>query len=308
MPSSASRLGLALGLGLLLTQSPAKACIHPPKLYEGSLAARGQEALIIHKGDRQELILKVAYEAQGGAPTSLAWVIPTPSVPDAYGLAPMGLFGDLHAMTQPRAKSRKKKRARDRSRGLDGPVIELLEERSVGPYEIQPIRARGAAAGPALNAWLTKQGYRAVPAASLKHYLERAWTFLAVKINPKKGAQAIAERGAFPPLRLSFASEKIVYPLKFSAQDGPFDATVYLICEASRCQPVLAEQARPFGFKSAGLFRVKPRSKVSKLLEAIAGEGRLSIESPLITKLSARSLNTPGNPLTSLTEDFQIEP
>jgi hypothetical protein len=247
MPLRTVRLAACLSL----LAAPAFACLHMPADFAGSVEQSAQGGIVIWNDGHEELILKNDFviRADDGAtlPSSLAWVVPVPNEPSRYGVESPNVFESMFNLWEAEAS-----RWRDRtgevvleeaSKGWgarNAPVdsldadepnegIELLEAHQVGAYEIQPIRTTGPQSGPALNAWLTENGFSAVPAANMAYYVERNWVWLAVKVNAPQDARSLSERGTMQPLRISFASDEVVYPLKFSSHQGTFDVALWVI-------------------------------------------------------------------------------
>jgi Uncharacterized protein conserved in bacteria (DUF2330) len=212
-------------VALLAWAAPSSACMHLPASYEGSVTQRAQSAVVLWHDGREELILRAQVAVRGKEPPAeLAWVIPVPNVPDAYGVEDPALFQAIYDTFERTAYKQLTLGAR--SSGEPAP-LELLQTASVGEYEIQPIRARGPEGAAALNAWLERYGFGAVDAANMAWYVDRGWTWLAVRARPDE-----APDGEVRPLRISFASERIVYPLKFSTHQGVFDLSVWIVTAA----------------------------------------------------------------------------
>lgn len=221
----------------ILPATGALACLH---LREGDLDIRQsrQRALVFWEAGRQELILSVDYEMQAtsGRPASavasaadrqLAWVIPLPSMPDAYAESTPGL---IDAAAEEWEAHRP--RVAYTSPGGPGitpspaypPRLKLLKPVQAGAYQIQPIKTQGAGSERELNDWLKGSGFAPVDPANMRYYVKRDWTWLAIKADLPKSA-----KGRLRPLRISFASEEIVYPLKFSSHQGVFALELYVV-------------------------------------------------------------------------------
>jgi len=298
------------------------ACIHAPKHYKGSIAETSQEAVIFHQNGREELILKVAYkvEGDGPGPNQLGWVIPVPNQPDKYAVAERALFKELFDLTKPvpRGGFQKFKAPTDTK------SIVLLEKTSVGEYTIQPILASGRHAGTALNGWLQKNGFGTLPDENLHYYLENQWTFLAIRIDPAKAGDTLKTTGTFRPLRISFLSDRIVYPLKFSSHQGSFPVNLYVITPRglprSGTSPDLADalnrQLKLFGFTTGSIpYQVSSQEKrrgnpsaLSALWQELLQEGRIFMTDGVLDHLYACCINESRNPLTGWKEDFSLAP
>lgn len=276
------------------------ACLHPPRDYKGSLEETSQQAIIFYENGREELILKVDYKAKGDKlPTSLAWVVPTPTTPDHYAVTSAKVFEELFRMTE------ELERGKGPSEGHSG--IELLAKVTVGEYEIQPIKAKGPAAGDELNRWLKDSGYGEVPRENMQYYLDAGWTFLAIKILKDKAKESLEAEGGFRPLRISFAADRIYYPLKFSSHQGTFAATLYVVTP----KPVDAAQAAKFGFTAGVSAEVdadsNPSSSFAELWGEIRKQDRVKFTKGTVQKFQAAEINGKKSPLSGWKEDFSIK-
>ncbi|MFN3200553.1 MAG: DUF2330 domain-containing protein [Bradymonadia bacterium] len=284
-------------LALAATTGTAIACLHPgnPSVQ---LVETGQKALIMYADGREELIIKVDY-AGYAAPGPLAWVVPTPSVPDHYAETDPALFDELHRLTQP--PQPRSKGLRSKSKSAAPAMLIMHQPVNVGTYTIQPIGASGPEAGPALNTWLKSNGFGEVPEANMKWYLDKGWTFLAIK------TEANEPKGGLKPLRISFAADRLWYPLKFSSHQGDFPVTVYTLTK-ERLKPE-AIAGLPGGFKAVGQARIVGgvgTSALKLLMAEIAKEGRLMIGRGHLRRLQSRRVNTQADPVAKWPEDFSI--
>jgi hypothetical protein len=88
--------------------------------------------------------------------------------------------------------------------------VNVLGEELLGGYQVARLAASDAGA---LQNWLDAHGY-SLPAAArpiLDDYVAEGWSFVAVKL-----AEA-APSGALSPLRISYASDDIRYPMRLGA-------------------------------------------------------------------------------------------
>lgn len=262
---------------------PADACLHASRHEQKPtpVTQKGQQALILHHAGVQDLILKVEYNT--GETAALAWIVPVPAVPTEYGAVDGKLFDALAGWVNLRRGVQDRRR---RAKGIGGdgakePVatLTLLPPAAVGPFDIQPIQARGKAAGSALNAWMTERGFGALPDETLAYYIERNWTFLAVRVSPDKGKKTMAKAGGLPPLRITFPSAQAVYPLKLSTHMGEFAARVYLVtADILATNAFAGARARGFEVVSNGMYFDAPhtggalRSDVGHFMVADAPE------------------------------------
>lgn len=224
-------LAIAAALTTAFAPSFASACCMLPASYEGSISQSGQEAIIFHDRGREELILKIDYRIRGKKmPDRFAWIITVPNEPDAYSLADRSIFEKTYRWADKHAKIP----ARSYTFGVpesDAPkaAVDLGRRVRVGPYDIQPVRARGVEALDGLNDWLRKNGFPTEDPEHMKYFVEKKFTFLCIKIVPAKGKTTVGSGAPLQPIHLSFKSEKPYYPLRFSSRQGVFDLNLYVL-------------------------------------------------------------------------------
>ncbi|MBL7062020.1 MAG: DUF2330 domain-containing protein [Dehalococcoidia bacterium] len=169
-----------------------------------------QKALILHENSREDLILSVRYE---GDADKFAWVIPVPNYPEVDVSDPE-LFWELSDLTMvvvsPRAPVFFGALAPG---GPEG--VEVWEEKVVGTYKYAILSAEDPEA---LIDWLNANGYFLPEAGKeiVDNYINEEWYFVATKINTGEEAEGLAE-GTIEPLRISFDSDEIVYPLRITS-------------------------------------------------------------------------------------------
>jgi len=212
-----------------------------PKNFEGRISQNRHQAILVHHGDQEELILRINYKISGGkTPSQFAWIITTPTEPSAYHLADPKIFDETslwaNRLTQP------PRRARPASgRALGGltddkrpeAALEFGRREVVGPYDIQPVRARGRDALNALNQWLSDNGFPREDPGHMKYFIDEEFTFLCVKINSAEGVDGVASSALLPPLHLTFETENLYYPLLFSSRQGVFDLELTTLTDQS---------------------------------------------------------------------------
>lgn len=232
------RLACFFGLSLVLGLSPALACLHGPEGFAvGDIEESGQKALIFWRKGYQDLTLQVDYKVKVEASKlkSLAWVVPLPEVPVSFDTADPAVFQDAFRLTVREPGVLKRSGVltfggRGRAEERVGEVY-VAAKVTVGAYDITALKTRGPDAAKALNAWLKERGFGEVAAENMKYYVEKKWTFLAIKIDTAKAAADQEKSGALRPLRVVFKSEDIVYPLKFSSHQGRFQASVSIFTD-----------------------------------------------------------------------------
>ncbi|MFD7159117.1 DUF2330 domain-containing protein [Kribbella sp. NPDC059898] len=202
--------------------TPAWACACGGYLPDAQSQARayGETALVQHTGSTEEITLSMAVR---GASKKAAWIMPVPSAAKVE-LGDSDLFWRLDRMIQPK-RVVKKTYWPFRDLGIMGhsgngvgaaaPAsgVNVQQQMVLGPFAVT--RLTGTS-GTAVTDWLGTNGYvvPATLAANLTPYLTEKWEIVAVKLAPKKDGESMY--GATPPLRLTFASERIVYPMRLS--------------------------------------------------------------------------------------------
>jgi hypothetical protein len=92
--------------------------------------------------------------------------------------------------------------------------VTLLERQELGPCDVSSLAAIEAHA---LGDWLEANGYQfpARSAEDLQPYVEQQWLYVAVRLSPDA---ASGERsGDLAPLKVTFATDRIIYPMRLSA-------------------------------------------------------------------------------------------
>jgi hypothetical protein len=218
--------------------TPAWACACGGYLPDSQSQARayGENALVQYAGGAEEITLSMAVR---GSSRKAAWVMPVPSAATVE-LGDSALFTRLERMTRPKRVVRKTywpfrdlgimAGSGDRvGAAAPGAGVNVQQQMVLGPFAVT--RLTGTS-GTAVTDWLHKNGYvvPATLAANLTPYLTEKWEIVAVKLAPKQDGEELT--GATPPLRLTFASDRIVYPMRLSkGATTAQTVTVYVAAE-----------------------------------------------------------------------------
>jgi hypothetical protein len=219
-------------LSVMVTATAALACCMVPVSYKGSIGQDAQEAVLIHDGDREELVLRINYRIKGDKmPEQFVWVITTPHEPDAYAVADAELFSDMFDLAAkllvPKSRSKGLRKAATDAVVPEG--VELGKRVAVGPYDIQPIRGVGPDALQGLNTWLGEHGFPTEAPEHMTYFVKNGFTFLCVRVTPAGEDSAVSAGGPLPPLHLSFRTSVPYYPLRFSSRQGVFDVNLHML-------------------------------------------------------------------------------
>jgi len=177
-----------------------------------------QKAVIWHDGKTETLIVSVNFS---GNAADFAWVIPVPGKPEVSEGADE-LFTGLNQLTAPKVTSSGYKGV-----GMFGvstlsvnmPQVSVIETKKVDIYDVAVLTAENSTA---LQEWLESHGYEYPEnrAYLLNSYINKGWYFVAAKVSTEALGYAGSQlkTGHATPLKLVFAAEKIVYPLKISGK------------------------------------------------------------------------------------------
>jgi hypothetical protein len=215
--------------------TPAWACACGGYLPDAKSRARafGENALVQYDAGTEKITLSMAVN---GTSTKAAWIMPVPAAAKVE-LGEDGLFTGLDLMTRPKTVIRKTywpfkdlgiMGSRGPMAGAQGPGggVDVRQQMALGPFQVTRL---GGTSGSAVTDWLRTNGYvvPATLATNLTPYLTEKWEIVAVKLAPKRDGELL--RGATPPLRLTFASDRIVYPMRLSkGATTPQTVTVYV--------------------------------------------------------------------------------
>jgi hypothetical protein len=176
-----------------------------------------------------------------GSPEDFVWVLPVPSANVLVELAAPSFLDDLEAQTSPIVQPRPPAdpgepegcfgccagSAADSAAG-DVPSDEVMvyATSTVGPYETVII---GAEDPDALQDWLAGHGYP-VPESTvptIDHYVERGSVFVALRLAPSAGVQAMQ------PVRVTYQGALAQFPLEMVTvgASGELGMTLWVIAE-----------------------------------------------------------------------------
>lgn len=218
-------LGAALVAALVLAQlllgaaSPAGACacgaFLDPADERTDASVLEETAVLALSGGTQTVVMGLELDAERTGSTLL---MPTPSVPEVSA-ADAGTLREIQVATAPREEIELDLWGSNpfglAGSGADGgaptsaPEVTVHEQSRVGDYEVAVLG--GEAEG--VRDWLAGNGYELPEPVSalLDPYAEEGWTFTAVRY-----AEDAELSGEVEPLRFDFASEELVYPVRFS--------------------------------------------------------------------------------------------
>jgi len=219
--------GLALGDGMFAPRRNLQA------LEKTYISEPDQKAAILFSKGTEDLIISPSYE---GEVSSFAWVIPVPSIPKV-SILKGALFHELMSLTpEYRASYAAPGGPKTASLGR----VQVLERKVVGSYDVSVLKSNEAGA---LEKWLKDNGYRMPePDAAAKaidpvrYYVDKGWTFVACRIETPEKAKGL-RTGTLAPLRLTFKTDKPIYPLRMSSlNSGKFSLLIYVLVPTAEAE------------------------------------------------------------------------
>jgi hypothetical protein len=191
-----------------------------------------KRALIRWDGGTEDIVMALSVEGQS---QEAAWILPVPNRATVQ-LADPRLFDTLQELTKPLVRVKQVWSVSSIPSGATGgAAVTLLDRRALGPFDVSTLAANDAQA---LNQWLSTNGYPFPPrlTETLEPYVAQGWEYVAVRLTPATADHALT--GHLDPLWVSFASDKIIYPMRPTAlAQGPLPVFLYVLAEHRVDQP-----------------------------------------------------------------------
>ncbi len=196
-----------------------------------------ERALISWNGSQEDILMSLRVT---GSSDSAAWVMPVPSAA-RISLGEPEAFAELGRLTAPRIEYRDSwwptfdwLTAGGPSEGaMAGPPpgagVNVLGRQRIGPFDVTRLAAQDPTA---LANWLTDNGFPQPDGidANLAPYVADGWEIVAVKLAPAADDESLT--GDLQPLRLSFASDTVVYPMRLSrSASTPQTVDLYVLAD-----------------------------------------------------------------------------
>ncbi|MGW1865208.1 DUF2330 domain-containing protein [Streptomyces mauvecolor] len=214
---------VAMQLGSLVAPAYACGCGAMVPQSGRQLSVKQETSAVRFDGHTEQIVMRLTVD--GNAPKA-AWIMPVPSRATVK-LGDRHLFDQLEELSEPVNRTRSYFWPRDgdwpfaKSRSVgDGapnpgakPPVEVIGRERLGPFDV----ARLTATDPtALRDWLTRNGFQLPPALAteLRPYVDQKWEYVAIRLAPDQQGQTLG--GPLDPLSLTFASDRLVYPMRLS--------------------------------------------------------------------------------------------
>lgn len=209
-----------LAVTALTVAAPAEACACGIAL-EAQVAR--ERALVVDGDGREDIIVSLDLAADPGGRAAV--VFPVPADPEVGAVEGGDPLDYLDTATAPRAA------ASDDEDGATagaapGGGVDVIGREEVGGYDVTRLRADDPSA---LNDWLDENGYELPDGATpiLKTYVQQKWRYVAIRLAPEA-------EGRLKPLRISFAAEELVYPMRLTQLgDESVDLTLYVLADGA---------------------------------------------------------------------------
>lgn len=203
-----------------ISVAPAGACACGAAL-EASVSE--ERALVIERPGREELILSLDLESDGTGRAAV--VLPVPGDPRVEAIE----GGDpLEYLDRATAALESEEAAGGSAEGVTAvPPVEVIGREVIGGYDVTRLRAADPLS---LYRWLDQNGYSLPDGAEpiLADYVEQGWSYVAIRLAPEAS-------GRLRPLRVSFPTEQIVYPMRLSSlASDPVNLTLYVLADDER--------------------------------------------------------------------------
>lgn len=217
------------------TAAPAAACACGG-IVSSDLGARvtGEQALLAMNGGTETIVMRLDVDSVSD---NAALIVPTPTPATVTGAGP-GLFPELERLTAPRVEPGPRAEY-DTAVAAGGPVVPTV----VAQVQLGPLEATTLTGGDltGVRRWLDSHGYTMRPevSAQLEPYLRQDWSFVAMRLT---GDRPLS--GQLDPVRMDFASDRMVYPMRMSAAAKDTQRVVLYTLGPHRMQRDDADVAR----------------------------------------------------------------
>lgn len=180
----------------------------------------GETALVRHDGSTEDILLSFGMTS---ASESAALILPLPAKAE-LDLADVDTFERLTTLTKPKVVRTKVLRGLDPPQlgsGGDGAGgapqeggVNVLEEQELGPFTTTQLESEDASD---LADWLEEHDYRVRDSIveATQPYLDEGWVIAAIQLTP---GEESGFRGDLQPIRATFPSEEMVYPMRLQAE------------------------------------------------------------------------------------------
>lgn len=220
---------LACVCSLAFLASPADACGCGAYIPRDGAASISQERVLLRwDGKTEDIVMSLGVLGQS---KDAAVILPVPARAELR-LGDAKIYDELAELTKPIVQEKRvpASLALAGSAAPPGSVV-VLERKQLGPFDVSNLAASDANA---LGEWLKANGYyqNFSPrlAQALQPYTDQGWYFIAVRVQP--GVSSDMLKGNLDPLWATFATDKLVYPMRASANaPNPQSVLLYVLAD-----------------------------------------------------------------------------
>jgi hypothetical protein len=235
-----------------------------------------ERAVVAWDGETQDVLMSFGVT---GSSEKAAWVMPVPSAADV-SLGDTEVFEELARLTAPRVEYRDSwwptfswlstggAESLDTAGVPRGPGVNVLGRQRIGPFDVTRLAADDPTA---LAKWLADKGFPHPDGLdeNLAPYIADRWEIVAIQLAPAEHGATLT--GGLQPLRLSFESDTVVYPMRLSrSATTPQTVDLYVLADHRMDPTAVPVAGQQPSLQFAGLFE---GADVSPALAAYIGDG-----------------------------------
>ncbi|WP_411111893.1 DUF2330 domain-containing protein [Streptomyces sp. c-19] len=264
---------LALQLGSLVAPAYACGCGAMIPSKSERIGVDREESAVHWDGSTETIVMR--FNVHGDA-RHAAWIMPVPSRADVT-LGDPALFDEIERLTEPEQRDRFHFWPREDDWPFAGGYgdgagaqpgrgagVGVVGRERLGPFDV----ARLTATDPeALGDWLRSHGFELPDrlTGALQPYVDRKWEYVAVRLAPEEKDTVL--QGELTPLRITFASPELVYPMRLSR---------------------LAANSQTLGLSILADHRMEPRSAIGGDRPEVTFAGRIERPDGALAGLAGR--------------------
>jgi hypothetical protein len=179
-----------------------------------------ERAMVAWDGKTQDILMSFNVS---GSSDKAAWIMPVPSAAKV-SLGDTEVFEELGRLTAPHVEYHdswwptftwllRGAASPSETAGAPGGAVDVLGRQRIGPFDVTRLAANDPTA---LATWLADKGFPRPDGldANLAPYIADHWEIVAIQLAPAQAGESLT--GDLQPLRLSFTSDKLVYPMRLS--------------------------------------------------------------------------------------------
>ncbi|WP_406478335.1 DUF2330 domain-containing protein [Streptomyces sp. NBC_01615] len=278
-----------LGIQLGSLVAPAYACGCGAMVPDGNrhVTVNREMSAVRWDGRQEQIVMSLTVS---GDARKAAWIMPVPHRATVK-LGDSALFDQLGEATAPEYRTRHyfwpdngdwpfadddtSGDAAPRAGGT-APSVGVVGRERLGPFDVARLTATDS---DALGKWLAGNGFELPDRLSqaLRPYVGQGWEYVAVRLAPEDTDTPLG--GTLDPLHLTFASDKLVYPMRLSR---------------------LASTPQSLGLYVLAAHRMEPASAIGGDRPVVSYAGRVSAPSGALSELAADGTDF----LTAIDQEF----